>query len=55
VKTLLGTEGGNERVILCVAAYMLAFSFYLAVRVRGRYYRLAAGPHMRRWLYIGRS
>ena len=36
MKTLLGTEGGNERVILCVAP----FTFYLAVRIAGRYYRL---------------
>jgi hypothetical protein len=35
----LGTEGGNERVILLTAGRPL-FA-YLAVRVLGRYYRLA--------------
>jgi len=52
MKVVLGTEGGNERVILCVAA-LPALAFYLAVRVAGRYYRLAMG-----WpfgLYVGRS
>ncbi len=50
MRTLLGTEGGNERVILCVAP----FSFYLAVRVDARYYRL----WLTRWpvqLRVGRS
>ena len=51
MRTLLGTEGGNERVILCVAP----LSFYVAVRVLGRYYRLAMGPQIRTWVYIGRS
>lgn len=50
MKTLLGTEGGNERVIFCVAP----FSFYFAVRVCGRYYRL----WLARWpvrIGVGRS
>jgi hypothetical protein len=52
MRVLLGHEGGSERVILCVAA-LPALAFYLAVRVGGRYYRLAMG-----WpfgLYAGRS
>jgi len=51
VKTLLGTEGGNERVILCTRPW----SFYLAVRVLGRYYRFAAGLHVFHYIYVGRS
>jgi len=52
VRTLLGTEGGNERVILCANA-MPVLGFYLAVRVLGRYYRLAMGYPF--GLYMGRS
>ena len=55
MRTLLGTEGGSERVILCVAQTFMAVSFYLAVRVLGRYYRLAFGPHIRYWIHLGRS
>lgn len=51
MKVWLGTEGGFERVILCVAPW----SFYLAVRILGRYYRLAAGPQIRSLIYVGRS
>lgn len=51
MKTLLGSEGGFERVILCVAPW----SFYLAVRILGRYYRLAVGPQILGLVYVGRS
>ena len=36
--TLLGSEGGQERVILCVAPR----GYYLAVKFRGRYRRTYA-------------
>ena len=49
----LGTEGGNERVIFCTAPGFVFGSFYLAVRVMGRYYRLAMGPRF--GIYVGRS
>lgn len=48
MRVVLGTEGGNERVIFCVGG-----GFYLAVRVLGRYYRLAMGPRF--GVYVGRS
>lgn len=48
MRTLLGTEGGSERVIFCVGA-----GFYLAVRPWRRYYRLAMGPRF--GIYVGRS
>ena len=51
MRTRLGTEGGAERVILCTAPW----SFYLAVRVAGRYYRLAVGPQFKGGFHMGRS
>jgi hypothetical protein len=54
VRTLLGTEGGNERVILCVNGGWY-WGFYIAVRVLGRYYRFAAGPVVPYWAYVDRS
>jgi hypothetical protein len=51
VRTLIGSEGGFERIILCVAPW----SFYLAVKVFGRYYRLAVGPQIVGLVYVGRS
>lgn len=54
MKTLLGTEGGRERVILCVAW----FGVYLAVRVHGRYYRCGFFFGLLPWcvrLFAGRS
>ena len=52
MRVLLGTEGGNERVILCVVG-LPALGFYLAIRVMGRYYRLAMGYGFD--VYVGRS
>lgn len=55
MRARLGSEGGSERVILCTAPGFVFGSFYLAIRVLGRYYRLAAGPHIRYGIYVGRS
>jgi hypothetical protein len=43
--------GGPQRVILCTGSG----SFYLAVRILGRYYRLAMGPAILGGIYVGRS
>ena len=51
VRVRLGSEGGTERVILCTAPW----SFYLSVKVRKHYYRLAVGPGIVGWVYVGRS
>lgn len=51
MRVRLGSEGGNERVILCTAAW----SFYLAIRPFRRYYRLAMGPQILGGIYVGRS
>ena len=59
MKTLLGTEGGYERVILVVGPR--PWFAYLAVRAFGRYYRLAVTVFLhghvpvRLRLYAGRS
>jgi hypothetical protein len=53
MNVIYGTEGGSERVILVVALSWWRAGFYLAVRPRARYYRLALG-----WpfgIYVGRS
>lgn len=54
MRTLLGTEGGDERVILCVAW----FGVYLAVRPWRRYYRAGFFVGMLPWCVrgiVGRS
>lgn len=50
MRVLLGSAGGQERVVLVTAPG----GFYLAVRMFGRYYRLAARQYGLAW-YAGRS
>lgn len=51
MKTVLGTEGGTERVILIVNG--VPWGFYVAVRLGRRYYRFAMGYPFD--IYVGRS
>lgn len=49
MRTLLGQEGGTQRVILCVSA----FGFYLAVKPRHRYYRVGFFVGLLPWCVRG--
>lgn len=44
-------QARDERVILVTSRS----GFYLAVRVLGRYYRLAVSRSIFGWVYVGRS
>lgn len=54
MRTLIGSEGGCERIILCVSWH----GFYLAVKPSRRYYRIGLFFSMMPWAirpYVGRS
>lgn len=50
MRVLMGTEGGSERIILCVRSH----GFYLAIKPWKHYYRLAIWRYGLLW-YAGRS